>query len=90
MYHGEANKRKAKLIMAFYWNALFWPSYYLFYIFFFVRVACTDYNSYYIEAHLRTVFVQSDNDLQAIIRSEKVLSLETSALKLFTVANLHY
>ena len=34
MYHGEANKRKAKLIMAFYWNALFWPSYYLFFIFF--------------------------------------------------------
>ena len=90
MYHGEANKRKAKLIMAFSWNALFWPSYYLFFIFFFVRVACTDYNSYYIEAHLRTVFVQPDNDLQAIIRSEKVLSLETSALKLFTVANLHY
>ena len=90
MYHGEANKHKAKLIMAFYWNALFWPSYYLFFIFFFLRVACTDYNSYYIEAHLRTVFVQPDNDLQAIIRSEEGLSLETSALKLFTVANLHY
>ena len=90
MYHGEANKRKAKLIMAFYRNALFWPSYYLIFIFFFLYMACTDYNSYYIEAHLRTVFVQPDNDLQAIIRSEKVLSLETSALKLFTVANLHY
>ena len=90
MYHGEANKCKAKLIMAFYWNALFWPSYYLFFIFFFVRVASTDYNSYYIEAHLRTVFVQPDNDLQAIIRSEEELSLETSALKLFTVVNLHY
>ena len=63
-------------------------TYFLF--FFFVRVACTDYNSYYIEAHLRTVFVQPDNDLQAIIRSEEGLSLETSALKLFTVANLHY
>ena len=90
MYHGEANKRKAKLIMAFYWNALFRPSYYLFFIYFLVRVACTDYNSYYIEAHLRTVFVQPDNDLQAIIRSEEGLSLETSALKLFTVANLYY
>ena len=53
-------------------------------------MACTDYNSYYIEAHLRTVFVQPDNDLQAIIRSEEELSLETSALKLFTVVNLHY
>ena len=61
-----------------------------FFIFFLVRVACTDYNSYYIEAHLRTVFVQPDNDLQAIIRSEEGLSLETSALKLFTVANLYY
>ena len=90
MYHGEANKRKEKLIMAFYWNALFWPSYYLFFIFFLVRVACTDYKSYYIEAHLRTVFVQPDNDLQAIIRSEEGLSLETSALKLFTVASLYY
>ena len=90
MYHGEANKRKEKLIMAFYWNALFWPSYYLFFIFFLVRVACTDYNSYYIEAHLRTVFVQPDDDLQAIIRSEEGLSLETSALKLFTVASLYY
>ena len=34
-------------------------------------MACTDYNSYYIEAHLRTVFVQPDDDLQAIIRSEE-------------------
>ena len=58
------------------------------YIFFFVvRVACTDYNTYYIEAHLRTVFVQPDNYLQAIICSE---ALRASALKLFTVANLHY
>ena len=53
-------------------------------------MACTDYNSYYIEAHLRTVFVQPDDDLQAIIRSEEGLSLETSALKLFTVASLYY
>ena len=62
----------------------------IYFLFFFVRVACTDYNSYYIEAHLRTVFVQPDNDLQEIIRSEEGLSLETSALKLVTVANLHY
>ena len=86
MYHDEANKRKAKLIMAFYWNAWFRPLYYI-YIFVVVRVACTDYNSYYIEAHLRTLFVQPDNYLQAIICSE---ALRASALKLFTVANLHY
>ena len=98
MYYGEANKRKAKLIMAFYWNALFWPSYYLFFIFFVVRVACTDYNSYYIEAHLRTVFVQPDNDLQALWRGAiaRNVSFETlyggkfTLLTMLTISKLSW